>query len=114
MKLRSTIILITMSVFVLSVFFGCVRYATSDEKIVEMEKKISIGVFESEFTKNIPNAKLVDEKENKKVYVVVVSETCFFCGSGKAFQRSFETYATQFTFEDGKLVSYKRIANGRY
>ena len=66
---------------------------------------------ESEFTKNIPNAQLVDEKENKKLYVVVVSETCFFCGSAKGFQRSFETYATQFTFEDEKLVSLKRIAD---
>ena len=112
MKLRNTVILITLFVFVLSVSFGCARYATSDEKIVEIEKKISIGVSESEFTKNIPTAQLVDEKENKKLYVVVVSETCFFCGSAKAFQRSFETYATKFTFEDGKLVAFKRIANG--
>jgi thioredoxin-related protein len=112
MKLRNTVILIPLFVFVLSVSFGCARYATSDEKIVEIEKKISIGVSESEFTKNIPTAQLVDEKENKKLYVVVVSETCFFCGSAKGFQRSFETYATKFTFEDGKLISFKRIANG--
>lgn len=112
MKLRNTVILITLFVIVLSVSFGCARYATSDEKIVEIEKKISIGVSESEFTKNIPTAQLVDEKENKKLYVVVVSETCFFCGSAKGFQRSFETYATKFTFEDGKLISFKRIANG--
>ena len=111
MKLRNTVILITLFVFVLSLSFGCARYATSDEKIVEMEKKMSIGTSESEFTKNIPTAQLVDEKENKKVYVVVVSETCFFCGSAKGFQRSFETYATKFSFEDGKLVSYTRIAN---
>ena len=80
--------------------------------MVEVEKKISIGISEGEFTKKIPNAQLVDEKENKKLYVVVVSETCFFCGSAKGFQRSFETYATKFTFEDGKLISFKRIANG--
>ena len=111
MKHRNTISLITLSVLILALSFGCARYATSDEKIGEIEKKISIGVSESEFTKNIPTAQLVDEKDNKKVYVVVVSETCFFCGSGKAFQRSFETYATKFSFEDGKLVSYTRIAN---
>jgi len=112
MKPRSTIFLITLAVFVFSVTFGCARYATSDKKIDELEKKISIGMSESQFTKNVPNAQLVDENENKKVYVVVISETCFFCGSSKTFQRSFETYATQFTFEDGKLVSFKRIANG--
>ena len=112
MKLRNTISLITLSVLVLALSFGCARYATSDEKIVEIEKKISIGVSESEFTKNIPTAQLIDEKENKKVYVALVSETCFFCVSAKGFQRSFETYATQFTFEDGRLVSFKRIANG--
>ena len=77
-----------------------------------MEQKISIGMSENEFEENIPNAQLIDEQENKKVYVVVKSETCFFCGSTKAFQRSFETYATQFTFEDGKLVSFKRITGG--
>ncbi len=112
MKLRNTIILITLSLFVFSVSFGCSKYATSDEKITDVEKKMSIGVSESDFTKNIPAAQLVDEKDNKKVYVVVMSETCFFCGSAKGFQRSFETYATQFTFKDGKLVSFKRIANG--
>ncbi len=112
MKLINTIILITLSVFLLSVTFGCARYATSDNKITEMEQKISIGMSESEFKSNIPNAQLVDETGNKKVYVVVVSETCFFCGSAKAFQRSFETYATQFGFEDGELVSFKRIADG--
>ena len=112
MKLINTIILITLSVFVFFLSFGCARYATSDKKITEMEQKISIGMSESEFKGNIPDAQLVDEKENKKVYVVVVSETCFFCGSAKTFQRSFETYATQFTFEDGELVSFKRIADG--
>ena len=112
MKLINTIILITLSVFVFFVSFGCARYATSDEKIAEIEKKISIGMSEGEFKEYIPNAQLVDKKESKKLYVVMVSETCFFCGSAKGFQRSFETYATQFTFEDGKLVSFKRIANG--
>ena len=112
MKFRNTVILITLSVFIFAVSFGCARYATSDEKMVEVEKKISIGISEGEFTKKIPNAQLVDEKENKKLYVVVVSETCFFCGSAKGFQRSFETYATKFTFEDGKLVSFERVANG--
>ena len=112
MKSKNTIILITLIVFLLSVSLGCAKYATSDEKIAEIEKKISIGMSESEFTKNIPNAQLVDEKDNKKLYVVVENETCFFCSSRKAFQRSFEIYATQFIFEDGKLVSFKRIANG--
>jgi hypothetical protein len=112
MKKRNTMILITLWILVFSGSFGCARYATSDEKITEMEKKISIGMSESEFTKNIPNAQLLDEKENKKLYVVVVSETCFFCGSAKAFQRSFETYATQFIFEAEKLVSFKRIDDG--
>ena len=112
MKLKNTIVLITLSIFVLSISFGCARYATSDHKITDIEKKIFIGISENEFKENIPNAQLVDEKENKKVYVFVLSETCFFCGSGKAFQRSFETYATQFTFEDGRLVSFKRIDSG--
>lgn len=112
MKLRNTICLITLSVFVLSVSIGCARYATSDKKITEMEQKISMGMSETEFKEKIPNAQLVDEKENKKLYVVVVSEPCFFCGSVKAFQRSFETYATQFTFKDGELISFKRIADG--
>jgi len=112
MKFRNTVILITLSVFIFAVSFGCARYATSDEKIAEIEKKISIGMSEGEFKENIPDAQLVDEKENKKLYVAVASETCFFCGSTKGFQRSFETYGTQFTFEDGKLVSFKRIANG--
>ena len=112
MKFKNTVILITLLVCLFAVSFGCARYATSDEKMVEVEKKISIGISEGEFIKKIPNAQLVDEKENKKFYVVVVSETCFFCGSAKGFQRSFETYATKFSFEDGKLVSFERVANG--
>ena len=66
MKPRSTIFLITLSVFVLSASFGCARYATSDEKITEIEQKISIGMSESEFKNNIPNAQLIDEHENEK------------------------------------------------
>ena len=112
MKHKNKVFLITLLVFVFSVPFGCARYATSDKKITEMEQKIPIGMSESEFKENIPNAQLIDEHENKKLYVVVVSETCFFCGSAKTFQRSFETYATQFIFKDSKLVSFKRIANG--
>lgn len=112
MKPRNTAIWVTLAILVLSLSFGCARYATSDEKITEMEKQISIDLPESEFKSKIPTAQLVDETENKKVYVLVVSETCFFCGSAKAFQKSFETYATQFTFEDGKLVSFERIADG--
>jgi hypothetical protein len=88
MTLRNTISLITLSVLILALSFGCARYATSDEKIVEIEKKISIGVSESEFTKNIPTAQLIDEKENKKVYVALVSETCFFAVPRKAFKEA--------------------------
>ena len=51
MKLRNTVILIILSVFLFAVSFGCARYATTDEKIVEVEKKISIGISEGEFIK---------------------------------------------------------------
>jgi len=70
-------------------------------------------VSEEEFKTNMPNAQLVNESGNEKGYVVVVNEVCFICGSASVFRKSFETHATQFVFEYGKLVSFKRIADGR-
>ena len=52
------------------------------------------------------------KSDNKKLYVVVVGEPCFVCGTEKAFLRSSEIYATKFIFEAGTLVSMERIVNG--
>jgi len=106
-------VFIILSVFILSTPLGCARYATSDDKLAKMEKKVSIGVSEDEFKTHVPEARLINESGNEKVYVVVVNEACFICGSASAFRKSFETHATQFVFEDGKLVSFTRIADGR-
>jgi len=64
---------------------------------------------EKEFKGKVPNAQLVGEEGNKKVYMVAVGEPCYICGSGKAFLKSYESYSTKFTFEDGNLVSVDRV-----
>jgi hypothetical protein len=61
----------------------------------------------------VPNAQLVGEEGNKKVYMVAVGEPCYVCGSGKAFLKSYESYATKFTFEDGNLVSKDRVLGNK-
>ena len=112
MRLKHKSILILISVMLITALIGCARYATSDQKISALESKVSIGVSEIEFTESIPKAQLLDEKEDIKIYGIRVSETCFICGSSKGFQQSFESYATQFTIENGTLVSFNRILNG--
>jgi len=110
--MRDRLSLIMILTMVLAVSTGCARLATSDHKIAAMEDKVSIGMAESEFAHQLPSAQLVNEQNNQKVYVARVSETCFICGSAKGFQKSFESYAIQFIFENGQLVSYSRFLNG--
>lgn len=43
---------------------------------------------ESEFTKRIPKAQLIDTKENKKRYVALVSEPVFIAVRRKAFKKA--------------------------
>ena len=109
MRVRLTLIVVLT--MVLAVFTGCARLSTSDQKITALEDKVSIGMAESEFTHQLPSAQLVNEQDNQKIYVARVSKTCFICGSAKGFQKSFESYATQFIFENGQLVSFNRILN---
>jgi hypothetical protein len=61
----------------------------------------------------VPYAQFVSEEGNKKIYMVGVGEPCFICGSGKAFLKSYESYATKFTFEDGSLVSVDRVLGNK-
>lgn len=103
--------LIMALTMVLAVSTGCARFATSDDKIAALEDKVSIGMSESEFTHQLPSARLVNEQGNQKVYVARVNEPCFICGSAKGFQKSFEPYATQFIFENSQFVSFSRILN---
>ena len=91
---------------------GCAKYATTGEMISRIEKRAYMGISEQEFKEKIPIARLIDVSHDKKLYVVVVGEPCFVCGTEKAFLRSSEIYATKFIFEDGTLVSSERIANG--
>ena len=110
MRVRLTLIVVLT--MILAVSTGCARLSTSDQKIAALEDKVSIGMTESEFTQKLPAAQLVNEQDNRKVYVALVSQTCFICGSARGFQKSFESYATQFTIENGTLVSFNRILNG--
>ncbi len=96
------IILVAFGLFFLS---GCAKWATTDKMISRIENKASVGISEKEFKGKVPYAQLVGEEGNKKVYMVAVGEPCYICGSGKAFLKSYESYATKFTFEDGNLVS---------
>lgn len=107
-RLRLIIVLIVVA----SVAAGCARFATSDKKIAALEDKVSIGMTVSEFAHQLPSAQLVKEQNNQKIYVAGVSETCFICGSVKGFQKSFESYATEFVFENDELVSVHRLLDG--
>ena len=109
MRFRPILMMVLIMVF--AVTTGCARLATSDHKIAALEEKVSIGMTEREFAHQLPSAQLVNEQDNQKIYVARVSETCFICGSAKGFQKSFESYATQFIFENGQLVSFNRILN---
>ena len=105
-KLITAVIPIALSLLFLS---GCAKWATTGKMISRIEKKAPVGISEKEFKGKVPNAQLVGEEGNKKVYMVAVGEPCYICGSGKAFLKSYESYATKFTFEDGNLVSMDRI-----
>ena len=91
---------------------GCAKYATSDQKIAALEEKVSIGMTESAFTSSVSNAQLIHTAGKRSVYAVRVSPPCFICGSAKSFTGSFESYATQFIFEQGELVSFNRFLDG--
>jgi len=112
MNKKHSFITVLTAIIVIAWLSGCAKYATSDQKIVEIEEKVSIGMTESEFTQSVPNAQLINTVENRSVYAVRVSPPCFICGSKKGFTRSYESYATQFIFEKGELVSFKRFLNG--
>ncbi len=105
-RLTTAIIPIALGLFFLS---GCAKWATTDKMSSRIEKKAPVGISEKEFKGKVSNAQLVGKEGSKKVYMVAVGEPCFLCGSGKAFLKSYESYATKFTFEDGNLVSVDRI-----
>ena len=113
MNLRNPGLVILALVFVLSMSVGCAKRATKGKIIGKIESRAQVGMSEEEFKKAVPNAELVDEEGNKKLYAVAAGDPCFICGSGKAFQRSYEIYASKFTFEDGKLISVDRIVSGK-
>ena len=106
-------------VFMLSMLFlfvilsGCAKYATSGRMMERIEKKATPAISEEEFKKRVPIARLVREDGGEKVYLVAFGEPCFVCGSAEAFLRSFEPYATRFTFISGTLVSTERIIDGK-
>jgi len=99
--------------FLLGMLSGCTRFATSGKMMDRIEKKATTGMSEQEFQKAVPIARLLEEQGNKKVYMVAFGEPCFVCGSGEAFLRSFEPYATELTFIDGTLTSTERIIDGQ-
>jgi len=98
--------------FLLSFSTGCAKYATKDTLISEIENKVYEGMSEEEFKQSVPKATLAEEKGNQKVYTVAMGQHCFWCGTGKAFLRSYEVYATKFTFENGSLVAKERVVDG--
>lgn len=98
--------------FFMGMLSGCTRFATSGKMMDRIEKMGKPGITEQAFNKAVPIARLVEQGGSKKVYLVAFGEPCFVCGSGKAFLRSFEPYATLFTFENGKLNSFERIRSG--
>ena len=108
-RLTAAVTTLLLGAFLLA---GCAKYATTGEMISRLEQRAYMGISEQEFKEKIPIARLVDVSHNKKLYVVVVGEPCFTCGTGKAFLRSSEIYATKFVFEAGTLVSMERIADG--
>ena len=113
MNLRNLGLIILALIFFLGVQTGCAKRASKGKMIGNIESRTHVGMSEEDFKKAVPNAELVDEEGNKKLYAVAAGDPCFICGSGKAFQRSYEIYATKFTFEDGKLVFTDRIVSGK-
>lgn len=92
---------------------GCAKYATTGKIMEKIEQRTHVGMSEDEFTKKVPAAELISEERNTKVYLVAVGEPCIICGSADTFVRSFEIYATKFTFKDGSLVAVDRIVSGK-
>ena len=99
--------------FLFGIAAGCAKYATTGKMMERIEKKATVGVSEQEFIEKVPIARLVREDGGEKVYLVAFGEPCFVCGSAEAFLRSFEPYATRFTFISGTLVSTERIIDGK-
>ena len=111
MTFKTLSVSILSLLFVLSISAGCAKFSTSGKMMDNLEKKTTTGMSEQEFQKSVRNARLVGEEGNKKVYLLAFGEPCFVCGSGEAFLRSFEPYATKFTFIDGTLSSTERIVS---
>jgi len=113
MNLKNLVIAFLTLAVLVGTSAGCAKYATKGTMMERVEGKAPVGMSEEAFTKSVTTAKLVEEEGNRKVYVVVVGEPCFICGSGKTFLRSYEIYATKFVFENGSLVSKDRIVSGK-
>ena len=112
MTTKKLSILILQLVFLLGLLTGCSRFATTGKMMDGIEKQATQSITEEEFVIKVRIARLISEEEGKKVYLVAFGEPCFICGSAKAHLRSFEPYATKFTFENGNLLSIKRIVDG--
>ena len=113
MKLSNLAVWVLQIAVVAGAAAGCAGYATKGTMMERIENKAHVGMSEEDFTKSVPNSQIVQEQGNRKVYAVAVEEPCFICGSRRAFMRSYEIYATEFTFEDGRLVSRERIVSGK-
>jgi|GEM_PF-1614135 len=112
MTFKNLGILTITLVFVLGITTGCAKYATTGKMMDGIEKQATQAMTEEEFIKKVRIARLISEEGGKKVYLVAFGEPCFICGSARAHLRSFEPYATKFTFENGNLLSIERIVNG--
>ena len=112
MTLKNLSIFIIQLVFLLGILTGCSRFATTGKMMDRIEKQATQAITEQEFIKKVRIARLVGEEGSKKVYLVAFGEPCFICSSAKAHLQSFEPYATKFIFENGNLLSIKRIVDG--
>ena len=111
MNFRNTRIFLVLLFFVLILPSGCAKHATKGKMIGKIEEQTTTGMAEEEFTQKIPHAKMIEQEDDTKVYLVAASDPCFVCGSWDAFVRSYEIYVTKFTFKDGNLISIERIVN---
>lgn len=113
MKYRNLFSLITTAFMFLAMAAGCAKYATEGRMMARIEKEAAVGISEKEFKIAAPQARLVEEKGGKRIYLVIIREPCFICSHMEAFLRSFEVSATKFTFNEGILVSADRISMDR-
>ena len=113
MNFKDMVIAVLVVTFLFGFSTGCARYATKGAMMNRVEGKARTGMSEEAFTKSVPGAALVEDEGNRKVYLVSVGDPCFICGSGRAFLKSYELYATKFTFKDGNLVSKERLVSGK-